>query len=289
MRFSTVKYRVLSSALVTAGLVLVYVGCVSSNDDDSPAGNATGATAGIASGTGGGTATGGSSAGGVSTSGAVACPNPTQALIHSFTYVPADGAAADAGVSDITFGDFSATSLSGGTFIYPTSAITSDMSGSNWHITGTVGDYTGMGLYFNNCALIDASAYRGISFTISGTINSPAPNTLTLGVSIAADTIATSWYQTYPEAGAATPNFGRCIPASSNKYDGTCGDPQKAITITSTPTPVTILWGDLIGGKPVASVNPAEITGVYWFFPWTGAGAASYTIDIIIDDLSFVE
>jgi hypothetical protein len=281
-----VHHRVLSSALVTGAVLLAYVGCVSSTDNN-PVNNGTGATAGTP-GAGGGTATGGSSAAGVSTSGAVACPKPTQAMINDFTYAVPDGGAADAAVPDITFGDFT-TTLSGGTFVYPTAAIATDMSGSNWHISGTVGDYSGMGLYFNNCALIDASAYRGISFTISGSIASPTANTLTMGVSIAADTIANSWYATYPEAGTSTPSFGTCIPASSNKYDGTCGDPQKAFTITSTPTTVTILWADLVGGKPVASVNPAQITGVYWFFPWTGAGAASYAVDITIDNLSFVE
>jgi hypothetical protein len=214
----------------------------------------------------------------------VACPNPTQALITDFTY-PYDGGATDA--SNITFGDFT-TTFSGGTFFYPTTAMVSDMSASNWHITETVEDYSGMGLYFNACALVDASAYRGISFTIGGTINSPTPNTLTMGVSTAADTIAYSWFVAH-DAGAVAPNFGTCIPASSNQYDGTCGDPQRAFTITSTPTTVTFLWSDFTGGKPAATVDPARITAIYWYFPWSGSGQTPYTVDVMLDNLSFVE
>jgi hypothetical protein len=283
MRFSTVQYRVFGSALVTAGLALAYVGCVSSDDNttnNNPSAGGSGNTAGIGNTTGGSTGLGG-----VSTSGAVACPKPTQALITDFT--PPEAGLSDAG--DITFGDFG-TQFSGGTFIYPTPALASDMIDGNWHISGTVGDYSGMGLYFqaaSKCALVDASAYRGISFTISGTVNSPAPNTLTMGVSIAADTVANSWYVQW-DAGAADPNFGTCVPPTGNKYDGSCADPQKLVSFTGTQT-VTLLWSDFAGGKPAATIDPKTITSIYWYLPWTGAGQAPYTVDIRIDDLKFVE
>jgi hypothetical protein len=276
MTFTTVQYRVLGSALVTAGLTLAYVGCVSSSDDTKPSNN--GGNAATA-----GSGTGGSTAGSGNNGTGAQCPKPTQALISDFT-------APEAGLSDagdITFGDFTNT-LSGGTYIYPNTALTSDMSGGNWHVSGTVGDYSGLGLYIKGCAVIDASAYRGISFTISGTINSPAPNTLTMDISIVADTVATSWYTTY-DATVPDPNLGTCVPKSNNQYDGTCGDPQKLITISSNPTTVTVLWEELTGGKPAANVDPATITHIGWFFPWTGAGQAPYTVDITMDDLKFVE
>jgi hypothetical protein len=203
-------------------------------------------------------------------------------MITDFTYDPSAGGT----VTDMTFGDF-ATTLSGGTFIYPTSMV-SDMSASNWHITGTVSDYTGMGLYFNNCALVDASAYRGISFTISGVTSSSTPNMLTMGVSIAADTVAYSWYVAH-DAGTSAPNFGTCYPASGNLYDGTCADPMRVFTIPTTAQTVTILFSEFLGGRPVATVNPAQITSIYWFFPWSGTGTTPFTVDVVIDDLSFVE
>ncbi len=282
MRFSTVHYRLLGSAVVVAGLGLAYVGCVSSDNKTSAGNNgASGATAGTGSGVGGGTA---GNASGPCASGAVACPKPSQALITDFA-TPEAGLS-DAG--DITFGDFGPDSFSGGTFIYPTTTLTSDMSGGHWHISGTVSDYSGMGLFFNKCALLDAAAYKGISFTISGTINSPTANTLNMGISIAANTVANSWFVQY-DAGTVDPNCGSCVPKSNNQYDGTCLDPQTSFVITSTPSTVTLLWADFTGGKPTPNIDPTTITHIAWFFPWTGAGAAPYAVDITIDDLKFVE
>ncbi len=275
MRFSTVHHRVLGSVLVAAGLMAVYVGCVSSSDNNNANAGGSGNTAG--SGTGGSTAGSGNDGTGA------LCPKPTQALISDFT-------APEAGLSDagdITFGDFTNT-LSGGTYIYPNTGLTSDMTQGNWHVAGTVSDYSGFGLYIKGCAVIDASAYRGISFTISGSIGSPAADTLTMDVSIVADTGATSWYTTY-DAAAPDPNFGTCVPKSNNQYDGTCGDPQKLLTISSTPTTITVLWDELTGGKPATNVDPKTITHISWFFPWTGAGATPYTVDVRMDDLKFVE
>jgi hypothetical protein len=78
--------------------------------------------------------------------------------------------------------------------VYPTSGswpITSDVTGNNWHISGTIGDYSGFGLGFDGCSRVDASAYRGISFTISGSV--PMGNMVTLGMGTLNDTIAPSW------------------------------------------------------------------------------------------------
>jgi hypothetical protein len=63
--------------------------------------------------------------------------------------------------------------------------------------------------------------------------------------------------------------------------------------VTAEPTTVTVLWSQLTGGLPAASVDPSEITGISWSFPAPpGAGdpvsAMPYPVDIVIDDISFV-
>ena len=58
--------------------------------------------------------------------------------------------------------------------------------------------------------------------------------------------------------------------------------------MSDTPTVVSILWSDFTGGSPEASVaSPSDITHVVWTFPWS-SGAASYAVDIRIDELSFI-
>jgi hypothetical protein len=260
------------------------------------------------SGTGGkiGTGTGGSSGGGLGGSGGsyavndgVLCPLPTQALISDFGYMTGDGGT-DALVATDTVHFGAGTAFSGGEFYYPTDGtwpLTSDVTASNWHMSGTLGTYSGFGLFFDNCTHLDASAYKGISFTISGSV--PMGSMITMGIGTLDNVIAASWLIAHPVAGTTPPvatAAGRCIPASgTNQYDQpTCGDATKTIPVTATPTTQTILWTDFIGGKPdLNGVHPSDIISVYWFFPPpVGAGGTApttYPADLVIDDLSFVQ
>jgi hypothetical protein len=255
-----------------------------------PASGGTTNTGGLAS-TGGLSNTGGTSAGGTGGGAlptATACPKPTTPLITDFAYAPTDAATPP---TEGTFGDFK-TTFSGSTYIYPDAAevpqptfpLTSNITASNWHISGTVGTYSGFGLYWNACALLDASAFRGISMTISGTI--PAPNTLNMVVGTVADTISTSWYAKY-DMPPITATFGNCIPPGSNQFDGSCTSPSRAIPVTATPTTVILSWADLTGGKPQASITPSQLTSISFHFSYSPT-SASYPVDITIDDLSFV-
>ena len=295
---SHLHFRTAASLALLGAIAGSFVwACVGTSSNNT----GTGGTAGTAGNTGGSTSSnasaggsagtantnaGGSTSAGASScasvtgaAGAVACPKPTTALITDFTYIPSDGGS----ITDASFGDYT-TTLSGGTYVYP-STLTSNITGGNWHVSGTVNNYSGIGVFFNKCYLLDASAYKGISFTISGTVGTT--NAMTLGVPNAADTISSAWYAKY-DAGTVAPNFGQCNPPSSNQYDGSCGDPQKVITVTTTPTKVTVLWSDLTGGKPQESANPCQISGnIYLFFPWSTSTTA-YNVDIIVDDISFV-
>ncbi len=267
------------------------IACVDSSED--PMDEAT--TSANTSGTGGAattsadtTADGATTSSGPDTSDAIACPTPTEALIMDFTYEPSgDG-------SQASFGDFTET-FSGGTFVYPNAEemtmypLTSDITDDNWHITGTVGEYSGFGLFFNECTKFDASAFDGIEFTISGDVG--MGKTIDFRVGTAADTVSHEWLHANGQT-AEPANFGRCLPPGSNQYDGSCSEPVVTVTVTETPTVVTVLWDDLTGGSPEASVTPSELTSISWALPAPAGvdtqAVTTYSVDLVVDDLRFV-
>jgi hypothetical protein len=284
-----------SIASVSALLAVGLLGCSSGSNEGGAGGSGTGGGttaggAGGSSGTGGTTSAGGSGGGTTTTptgTDGKLCPPPAQALITDFTHDPS----ADA--TQVHFGGTG--SLAGGEYVYPTSGtypLTSDMTGNSWHISGDAGDYSGFGLYFDNCSRIDASAYKGISFKVSGVVEQGGG--ITFQIDTLNDTIAATWLKSHggsPTDGAP----GRCLPPDSapNQWAQTaCANPTQSIPVTDTPTVQTILWGDFAGGAPEASVTASDIVAIHWVFPNpSGVGTSSvtpYKIDVTLDDLSFV-
>jgi hypothetical protein len=313
MKLTPVKYSFATAAILGLAALIPTTGCVSSSSNNNGTGGTTdgegqggttstntssgGTTTSSSSGGGSSTAVGGTTSAAGAATGPVACL-PPKGLITDFTYTPtkADGTASS--TTQVDFGDYT-SSYSGGTFIYPTTGtypLTSDVTQSNWHITGTVGDYSGFAFFNGGCTKIDASAFKGISFVISGSVatGTTTANTVTLTVGTAANDITGEWLNAHKAAAtdADVYNFGRCTPASANKYDGTCGSPSKTFAVTSSPTTVTVLWADLTGGKPQAGVTPSELTSIGFFVPPpVGVGTASvstYAVDITLDDMQFV-
>jgi hypothetical protein len=261
------------AALWACGLVA----CGSSQTTSGAGGNGGGA--------GGTTKPTGGSGGSSSTSTALAdgklCPAPP-ALITDFTYTSGSDS------TQVHFGNSAV--LGGGEYLYgglSGAPLVSDMSGSNWHITGTVGDYSGFGLYFDNCNRVDASAFKGISFKVSGTVSTDSM--ITFGVDTLDNTIAADWINSH---GGSSSSPGRCTPPADstlNQYSqSTCTNATASIPVTATPTVQQVLWSDFSGGKPDATIaKPAEIVGIHWSFTWTGAGTP-YAVDLILDDISFI-
>jgi hypothetical protein len=50
---------------------------------------------------------------------------------------------------------------------------------------------------------------------------------------------------------------------------------------------VTIPWANLTLGKPQTFVTPSTLTGISFYFTWSGTSVA-YPVDVTIDDLSFI-
>jgi len=129
------------------------------------------------------------------------------------------------------------------------------------HVAGTVGGtFPAITYVAFNCA--DASAYSGISFTITGNVGPSS----TLQVSINTD-----------EDDDRTIG-GRCATS--------CVGPVKSVAVEPSSTPISIAWADTSGGKPLATPNPKLITGVVISTKPNMSGQ-SYLVDYTIDNLRF--
>lgn len=205
------------------------------------------------------------------------CPPAVSADISDFTFM--------GNPAGVTFGPDS--SVPGGTFFYPADGLTSDVTAGDWHLTGTVSNVSGFGLYLSGCALLDASAHRGITFTLWGEVG--AGGSLVFFTGTAANQVSHEWLSenaTTAAERAEPPNLGRCVPVS-NRYDGSCREPRATLVVSDTPTRVELLWRDLTEGCPVPTVDPREITTIAWYFPPAAGGP--YAVDIHIDELRFTD
>jgi hypothetical protein len=277
-------------SLLSIGLaVVVTAACTSGGEGDDTTGgdgdgDGTGGTSGDGDGTGGTTGDGDGTGGTTGDGDWAACLPALEADFLDFTYdATAMGGAGPQSTTVGEFGDYT-TTFSGGTFVYPLPGITSDVTGSDWHMSGTVDNYAGFGLFFANCHLLDASAYSGIRLTISG----DAGGAITAIVGTAANEITADWLNENTNPAEVVVGAGRCTPATG-QYDGTCGAPSYTLpAVTDTPQTIDIMWEDLAGGSPMGSLNPAEITFITWIFTWAD-GATPYDVDITVDDISFIE
>jgi len=168
-----------------------------------------------------------------------------------------------------------------------------NFDGKNWHITGTVRDYSGLGLYMNDGVVWDVSMFTGMQFDISGTFTPTAATdggapaaTLTFGVTDARHEVDSA------HTANSRMTCGTCAPSNGMEYDGTCGAPTKVITLTATPTTVVLRWSDFNNGLRPPSFtgeapDPAQVTHITWVPPWNGAGSSPYMVDITIDNLKY--
>lgn len=164
-------------------------------------------------------------------------------------------------------------SLSGGSFDYngnsSTITATHDAEAENMHIEAKVEDYAGFGLWFGPCS--DASEFSGVQFTISGTIS----NGGTLDFQVQTS-------RNYPIDTENTK--GEC----EGTFDDNCGFNTKSnVVVTETAEVVQVPWGDLVGGKPLASLDPTELLGIQWQFNCPSDAEEPCEVDVVIDDVTF--
>jgi hypothetical protein len=198
-------------------------------------------------------------------------------------------------MTDSTFGVLGADPVIGQTYV--TDELMPDYTGLSWHITGSVNnDKQFFGLWWNCMAsptggcTLDASKYKGISFTLKG---NPGPDG-TLGFTLG---------RAQNDTAAANAMCGTCTPTGDASADAACRGPRVSVgsipATSATAVKYTYLWGDFTGGVPQASVDPSQITGILWFFhppagfvPGTDAGTGdaggpSYPVDVTLDNIQF--
>jgi hypothetical protein len=208
------------------------------------------------------------------------CPPSASSAISSFAFSPGGSA------TGVIFGPDAA--FPGGTFFYPdaSSGLHSDITGNDWHLSGTVANLSGFGLFLAGCREIDASKYAGIAFRLWGHVD--APGSLVFFVGSAAHQVASDWLNAHkqsPNDPDEPTNLGRCIPIGQ-RYDNSCREPRIGLPVTEAPTSIQVQWRELVDGCPAASVDASQITSIAWYFPPASPG---YEVDVHVDDLRFTE
>ena len=171
---------------------------------------------------------------------------PPAALISDFSIAPG-------GSTPDVFGSWG-ESIIGGTYVYPsvpatpgscdspvTYPITQILTGGSWTVSGTVGTYSGMGLWwacntgtsatpnYIGICLLDASVYSGISFKISG--DAGPQGTVALKVGTPSTMKPSLDYAGNPK------DCGTCAAS-------TCGS-SVSIAVAAIPSMVSFTWAEL--------------------------------------------
>jgi hypothetical protein len=206
-------------------------------------------------------------------------PVPGEAITDFSTYM--SSAAADGTGS---WGN--AMTLSGTTFLYggavdggavlPTTTFDADAGNPNLgiHVEVPVGSYSGIGFSFDG-ACSDASIFRGISFTMNGTLDGAQARML----------VETD--EDYPVDTAA--HKGHCPWTDPAAKLSQCAPPNKTFDVPVTPMPTILGFGGFLMGMPVPAVDSQRLVGLQWQFECPSSdGDASCAVDVTLDDVAFV-
>lgn len=234
-----------------------------------------GGSQGAGGGSGGSGGSGGMSGGSGGSGGAapMVCSGtpPASALITDFSD-------AVVGTSGIGFG--TQPSLGGGSFTYAATGLTAPVlslapapagsTGQALQVVANPGlttdaakDFSGFGLGFDMC--VDASAYTGIQFTITGSLGNCS---LTFATQFSEDNSVTD----DPSFGSCTLG-GNCFPPSSN--------PIGAGT-------TVVHFSDVFGGSPLTAVDAHALTGVQWNLSGPTDGVGVCSANFAVTDITFV-
>jgi hypothetical protein len=256
------------SALIGA---LAFAGCGGDKSSPEEATGGTGASAGnaTAGSTTGGSANAGSSTGGSGGAAPQSCSQTAPPNATISTFVPWNNGAWGA-TGDLTGGQSlyqTATDAASAGF---TPSVDNTAANPALKVTATVvagGGYAGYVMWFRPC--VDASAYAGISFQISGSLGGA---TLSFQVQMNDD---------YPIDTAN--KKGACTGGSWSQT--ACWNNRAAVTVTADVTTVSYTWDELIGGYPTSPVDPRQLLGIQWEANCSTATACP--VDFTIDTVQF--
>ncbi|MDP9002704.1 MAG: hypothetical protein M3O46_21655 [Myxococcota bacterium] len=166
-------------------------------------------------------------------------------------------------------------------------------SNKSWVLSGTVAGFTGAGMYIQSSPnlCVDASAYAGVQFTISGTTGSADAGVTDAGVGEGGGSDAAV---SAPLIQFKVIEAGDIMPTTTAGSVGTCTasmctPASYSFALPSTPTTITVHWTDLVGRVPSSPSDPAHLTGIEWALPWACTGSTPYPVNISIQNVMFVK
>jgi hypothetical protein len=179
----------------------------------------------------------------------------------------------------------SASSPAGGTYTYAAAGLTAPqvtpITSSDGLLEGLevaaspgvptdVGDaWSGLGLFFDAPACVNASAYTGIKFTIAGDLGTCRLSVV--GVpsedSAVANNQGVTTVNTCTASSCVSPSFG---------------------PLTANGGPTIVHFADLSGGSPLATLDPKALIDVGWQLDAPVDGSPACTAAFTITDVSFV-
>jgi len=153
----------------------------------------------------------------------------------------------------------------------PTYPLTATVVNGELRVTGTVGGYSGFGIWLGQC-IVDMSSYSGISFRMTGNAG-PGP------------VVFRVFTNSNVEPNACLAGKGACDEATV----GACAASAVNLSSVTLPAPATpgvfqIPWSAFTGGLPEPGVDPREVVQMSWDFYWAEL-TLPYEVDVIIDDV----
>jgi hypothetical protein len=145
-------------------------------------------------------------------------------------------------------------------------------SGDVIRLSGTVDNYSNLGVSFSAC--VDGAAYAGLAFELGGSVG--PTGTVMLSV--------------YTRENRPEPPFsatGTCVPSDpANPYIN-CSSAYVALPVSPAPAPTTVRFADFHGGMPAASVDPAQMLAIWFSLSWSST-EQPYPLDLTLGNVTLV-
>lgn len=155
---------------------------------------------------------------------------------------------------------------------YP-SSLTLTASGDVVRLSGTVDNFSSLGVVFGAC--VDASAYAGLTFELGGSV----------GPTGALSFLINTRENTPEPPLTAT---GTCVPSDPNNPYADCRSSYTTLAVSPMAASATVRFADLSGGMPAAGVNTTQMLSL-WFSPSWSSTAQPYALDLTLGNLSLIK
>lgn len=169
--------------------------------------------------------------------------------------------------SGTSFGELSG--FHGFVYAYPKTLVETT-EGGVLQVTGTVSDYSGIGVAFGTCT--DASDYSAFVLTLG-----------MIGGYEALDIVVRTSENT---PGFPTTVDGSCEPDDPDDPFAGCLPAFRRVVVGMAPTRMTLPFSSFTGGVPHADIDPSQLLGIGLYFDWE-PGQEPYDIQVTLGGLSF--